>query len=1337
MIFHKLIFKTLIFVSFFSVWANSIFSQNYTILGNATSLGGCNCFQLTQDAKNRGGAIFQNQTINLNNSFDFTFNVFLGCNGSGGADGIVFVLTSNPNGLGAAGEHLGYGNGSNQPYSLAVEFDTWQNGNQGDPSYDHIGINAGGVVTHNVYAPVAALPGQGNIDNCQWYLVRIVWDVNSNTYSVYFNGVLRIQIVIPNMVSTYFGGNPIVNWGWSGATGGGTNDQRVCVESISNWVAGVNYQSCNTTLQFTDISTSDLGTVQSWAWDFGDGTTSSLQNPVHTFAGLGTYNVSLTITDITGCTYDFSHPVTINAPITLTPTFSDPPCNGGLNGSIGVTPTGGFGVSAGYGGYSYSWNNNANNMQTWVGVGAGTYSVVVTDGVCSATGQYTLNQPTPVTATTSHTDASCGASNGSVSITLSGGTPPYQNVVWAGFPATGGPNTFTRTGLGANYYIADFTDFNGCSALLQYRENVNALPCGINASASSTNVSCFGGANGTATLTVTGGAPPAIINWSNGGTGATITGLTTGTYTYYYSDGNPANSFSGTVTVTQPGAAMVGSLTTLNMSCANTNDGEALASVISGGTPPYNYTWSGGQPNTPALSNLSPGPISVVITDVNGCTSSASGTVTGPPALTLNITAIDDSCYQSRTGSATANVSGGNPPYTFYWSNISSAQTNLTMGAGNYTVTVTDSRGCTITGNTTLSEPPALSYSITSQDVLCHGDATGSINVAVNGGTPGYNYQWNPPAATGSNPTGLTADIYYLSLTDGNNCLHEDSVVITQPDSVFAVTSASTNVNCHGADDGTITLNISGGTSPYSYLGNPVPGGTTVLNNLSPNTYSGNVTDANGCSVLISETITEPGPQSLVLNNTNAVCNGDTSSTASADFVNATGAVTYVWTGGLTGANLTGLAAGVYDVTATDANSCELIGSVTITEPPAPVLNVNVTDASCYGAEGSATVNPSGGTPPYSYTWSHGVGNFQTVTLPAGNYTVTATDAATCNQIGNFTVNEPDSIGVTVQSTDVLCQGENTGSIILTLTNGGIAPFTFTWSPDVSQNNSALSLQAGDYNFTITDADACTVTQTITLNEPDLLVAVSTITDATCFGFSDGQINAAATGGIPAYTYTLSTGAQNSTGVFTGLNAGDYQLTITDANGCSDVLPASILSDEPVLVSVSPDPAKVYQAETVLLTTETNQTGVLQFTWLPSDGLSCSDCDVPEFIGSQSGSYTVTVINEQGCTGQHTVQVEVIDGPGIFVPNAFSPNSDGVNDTWEIFGNLAGIEQIQVLVFNRWGEKIFSSNSPNFAWDGTYHGKILLPDVFVYHIRIDWLANRPVSNLKGSVTLMK
>ncbi|MCW5907578.1 MAG: gliding motility-associated C-terminal domain-containing protein [Chitinophagales bacterium] len=1617
--------------------AEGISAQNYTILGNASSLSGCNCFRLTPNANNQAGAIFQNNTINLNNSFDYTFNVFLGCNGSSGADGIVFVLTSNPNGLGNQGEGMGYA-GGNQPFSFAVEFDTWQNGNAGDPSFDHIGINSGGFYNHNVAGPVQASASSAIIDDCQWHTVRIVWDVNSNTFSVYFDGVLRISIVIPNMVGTYFGGNPIVNWGWSGATGGGTNDQQVCVLSTSNWVGGVNYQSCNLTVQFSDISTSNIGSVQSWAWTFGDGGTSTLQNPTHTYPSTGTYNVSLTITDNASCANTFTHPITINPPISMTPTITPPPCNGGSNGGISIVPSGGFGPAAGYGGYMYSWSNNT-TQSSLIGASAGTYTLTVTDGVCTSTAQYTINQPPPLTATTSHTDAPCGG-NGTATIAISGGTPPYTGVNWAGFPGY-------TVSLPAGTWIADFHDANGCSALLQYTETIAQLPCGITSSVSKTNVSCFGGNNGTITLTITGSTPPVNVTWSNGATGTSISGLAAGTYTYNYSDGTPSHSFSGSVTITQPGAAMVASLSTVNMSCANTNDGQALASVQSGGTPPYNYAWSGGQPNNPLASPLSAGPVTVTITDATGCTATATGTITGPPTLTLNVTSVDDSCYQSETGSATANVSGGNPPYTYYWSNISSAQTNLSLGIGTYTVTVTDNKGCTITGSATINQPTQFTHTLTSQNINCFGANTGSITVTPSGGTPAYSYTWNPGTASGNNPTGLSAGQYNVTISDSKNCTNVDSVVLTQPAAALNVVTSHTNVTCYNANNGSVTITVSGGTAPYTYQGNPIPPGTTTLNNLPPATYSGTLTDANGCTASVSETITQPQPQSVTVNSTNNTCNGGNNGTASANFINATGSVTYNWSNGQSGANITGLVANTYTVTATDQNQCSLTGSATVTEPAAPVMTVNITDAACFGANGSATANPTGGTTPYTFTWSAGGATTQTASLPAGSYTVTATDASSCNQTAAFSINEPGDMTIQETHTDLDCFGDADGDIQLTVTggtgpnytyvwspnvsttnlaglltagtynitvtdqancnktisvtlvepaqpvtlnvqsnniscygvsdgaitinasggtpgytytwnpnitatnsasglgpgtyditvtdskncsvmpsvtisqpnqpltvtpshtdltcfqsndgtvdatvnggtfpyfytwspnigsgntanglaagsyaltvtdnngctntasyvlvqptqvtvsenhinvlcfgdatgsatvnaNGGTPGYTYVWSPSVSTTNMASNLTAGGYNVTVTDANNCTALQMVTVTQPPLLTIQATpsaalcngdatgsitasaaggvtaytfsatdgtnnfnsasglfaalpagtytvsvtdnnqcvssttavvtepaalsntvnVTNASCYHYTNGVVAVSTTGGVPAFTYLFSTGSANSSGVFGGLGAGTYVVTVTDANGCSVTETATVTEPDSVWVTVTPTPVEVKLGNDLQILLNTNQTGNVTYQWTPAFGLSCYDCVDPVFIGIYSQPYNVVVTNEDGCVGTAQFVVTVIPNYDVFIPNAFTPNGDGENDYWQIFGNLNGIKQFEIMLFNRIGEKVFESNDLNFKWDGHYKGVKVPPGVYVYHAKFVWLNNHSDNKYTGSLTILR
>lgn len=1638
---RKLYFSTILFLlSLVSL------AQNYTVLGSATPniANGCNCYRLTPDANDQAGAIFQSNTINLNNSFDFSFDVFLGCNnGNDAADGIVFVLTNNPQGLGSGGGGLGYG-GGNQPYSLGVEFDTWENA--GDPAYDHIGIQSGGLMSHNVAAAVPALTNSGNIDNCQSYNVRIVWNVNTNTFQVYFNGVLRQSVVIPNMVTTYFGGNPIVNWGWTGGTGGGTNEQGVCVLNTSNWTAGVNYQSCSTTMQFTDVSTSSLGSVQSWAWTFGDGGTSNLQNPTHTYAAAGTYNVTLTVTDITNCANTFTHPVTINPPITLTPTIVQPLCNGAANGSASVVPTGGFGPAAGYGGYSYSWNGGVNSLQTYGGIGAGTYAVTVTDGVCTTTASYLVDQPTALTAVITHTDANCNTNNGTATLTPSGGTPGYT------FQWPNGATTSTASGLSPGLYIPNFLDANSCSSLLQYTTTINSLPCGYTLTTSGTDVSCFGGGNGSATVAVGGNGVtnPITISWTrNGnfvGSTATIYNLIAGAYVYNWTDGTGQN-FTGTVTVNQPGAAMVSSMTTLNTTCAGTNDGQALASVTSGGDSPYSYAWTPAQPNAASVTGLAAGNYSVTITDSKGCTASSAGVVTGPPTLTLAIVSVNDSCFQSNKGQATANAGGGTPPYTYYWSNISSAQTNLSLGAGTYNVTVTDDNGCTIGGTANISEPPAFTHTIASQNVTCNGASTGSITLTPQGGTPAYSYTWAPATASGASPTNLAAGQYNVTITDNMGCQRTDSATLTQPATALSVVMSHTDVKCFGGSDGTVTFTVSGGTPPYSFMGNPIPPGTTTLTNVAPSTYAGNLTDANGCTFPINETIGQPQPQSLNVTGTNNLCNGASTGSATANFVNATGAVNYVWSNtAQTGPTISNLTANTYNVTATDANLCTLTGAYTVTEPAAPVMTVNVVNATCFGGNGTATAQPSGAG-AYTYTWSGTTATTVSVNLPAGTYTVTATDASQCNQTAAFTITEPTGMNIGEQHTDVACNGDSTGMIQLTVTGGtgpnytyawspnvntsnmatllwaatytitvtdqanctqstsvtitepaqaltlgivstnvrcygqnngtitltvtggtpnytyawsgnvsttnsatglsatnytitvtdangcsvmpiitisepsqpvtlttdstnltcfqsndgtatvtaaggrppyvyawtgststtntatalaagsyivtvtddslctaihsfvisqptqltasavatdvlcngdatgtvtvnaggGTPGYTYSWSPAVSITDTATGLIAGAYSIIVTDANSCTATTSASVNQPNVLQATTTVvnvscnalsngsitvtstggttpytfsasdgtntynstngqfnnvaagnyailitdqnactttatavvaepnalvllidtTPATCYNYTDGSIVITPTGGTPLFNFTFSNGEQNANGILSGLAAGVYSFTVTDANSCQTVDSAEITQPDSVIISVSPTPTTVELGQSLQLTTTHNQSSTVTYDWQPSFGLNCSDCANPIFEGVYSQTYMVAAITDAGCRGLAEFVVTVTPDYDIFFPNAFTPNGDGMNDYWQFYTGSNAIKQIQVQVFNRIGEKVFEGNDIGFKWFGDFKAVNAPPGVYTYVAKIVWLNNQNDNGYRGTITLIR
>ena len=1565
------------------------FAQNYTVLGSASQLGTCNSYQLTPNSGDQAGAIFQNKTINLNNSFDFTFSNFFGCNGASGADGEAFVLTSNPNGLGNQGEGLGYG-GSNQPCSFAVEFDTWQNTDHGDPPYDHTAYESGGSVNHNVVAPVAAIPNQSNLDNCQWHTIRIVWDVNTQTLSDYIDGVLRISQVLPNFIGSYFCNNPIVNWGWTGSTGGGWNLQQVKILSISSWVAGTNYESCSPTVQFTDVSTSNVGALTSWKWTFGDGGTSTVQNPVHTYPAAGTYTASLIVTDAQGCPDTFSHAVVIAPPIALVGTPTDPLCNGAQTGSIALTVTGGFGSMPGYPPFTYNWSNG-DQLVTNPGLGAGTYTVTVTDGICTTTGQYTVSQPTALSASTSSTAANCATPNGTCSIVIAGGTPPYTNITFAGIAATGGPPTYTATGFLGGTYIANFQDANGCSAILQYNATVASLPCGINSSTSSTNVQCYGALTGSATLTVTGAgiSPPSTITWSNGGSGATISNLAAGTYNYTYTDQNAANTFSGSITITQPGGPIVPSLVTTNISCGGYTNGQAIASVTSGGTAPFSYAWSvPGQGNNPVATNLGAGNIIVTITDANSCSVSLSGSISSAPPLTISsFTTVNNACNQFNNGSATPNVTGGTTPYSYSWGPspyTSSAQTALSLSGGTFDVTVTDSAGCSVTGSATISEAPPMANTLDSTNIKCFGDSTGTITVNTSGGTTPYTYSWSSdstgtpnPNLTGANLSTLKAGEYLLTVQDANGCIFFDSTFLQQPAMPLTVDTTVGNVTCFGANNGFISITISGGTAPYTYQTQPIPAGPDTLFNQAPGTYSGIVQDANGCSVTMSVTVSSPPADSLVLTKTDDPCFGNSIGTATANFVNPNGAVVYEWSNNQSGATINNLVANTYKVLATDANGCSFSGTVTINQPPLLVLQVidtsvhcfgqtngsivvtpsggtgapynyawspnvstdsvasglaggnyivtvtdangcskdslinisqpsaplsavyTVTNIACFGAStGSIVVAPAGGTTPYTYNWTPigtsttsaavnlaaggpynvtvtdaggcTIDSFFTLTQPAsalavtssqqnlscyqsndgsatvvatggtipykyswtpnvsstsianslaaGNYTVVVTDTNLCTASAQYSISQPTEIVPVATNVNELCNGASTGSITYNTTGGAAGAYTYNWNPAVSINNAALLITAGTYTTTVTDVSGCSVTATQTISQPGAITISPATTPVSCFGLTDGTLTAIATGGTgttytyiisdgttpqqnttgqftalasnpytiiaidqngcadtsgavvahpnplidqpiagaqtcsyltngkieidvtggnPPYTYSVAGFAPTSSNTFTGLSSGNYYFTVTDSKNCTISDSTTVSPADTVVLSVIPANGQVKLGDSLQLNSVNNQPGNVTYLWTPHTGLSCYDCPDPVFNGNYSEPYTVQVTNDSGCVSTFNFTVTVLPDYDIYIPNAFTPNGDGKNDYWQIYGSTATIKQLQVMVFDRIGEKVFESNDVNFSWDGMYKGQHAPQGVYVYTMKIVWLNDRSDDVIKGSITLLQ
>lgn len=312
-------------LALFILLSQFCFSQ-YILNGSAKKIS-CNCYTLTEETMTQSGSVWNGNKISLNASFDFWFNVYLGCKDFDGADGIVFMLQPISTSVGTTGEGMGFQ--GVQP-SIGIALDTWQNYNQNDPDYDHISIQANGNVNHSgdLAGPVPASPTNYNIEDCRWHVLRIVWDATTKSLQAYFDGVLRVEKQV-DLVSTIFNGDPAVYWGFTGATGGAVNLQQFCtaLNPLFRVNGTVNGGCVNVPAQFQDSSES-FAPIVNYNWAFGDGNTGTGRNPTHAYAAAGTYAVNLKITGQDGCEKDSTMTVTIGSVPKAGLLFVDDACLG-------------------------------------------------------------------------------------------------------------------------------------------------------------------------------------------------------------------------------------------------------------------------------------------------------------------------------------------------------------------------------------------------------------------------------------------------------------------------------------------------------------------------------------------------------------------------------------------------------------------------------------------------------------------------------------------------------------------------------------------------------------------------------------------------------------------------------------------------------------------------------------------------------------------------------------------------------------------------------------------------------------------------------------------------
>jgi len=921
----------------------------------------------------------------------------------------------------------------------------------------------------------------------------------------------------------------------------------------------------------------------------------------------GTYRV--TITDANGCVKRDSATVTQAPSFFIFGSQTNVKCFGEATGSItldavdGATPP-----------YTYLWSNGA-TTRNLTNLVAGEYTVTVTDANgCTVKGSNQISQPAELVVGVNSNDVTCpNGSSGTLISSVSGGVKPYRyewkNASNAVIATT--PNVY---GLPVGSYTLTVIDSNNC--VKQTASTTISQPPSLSAQYETTPVSCSNGNNGTITVNASGGTGTLTYTWSDGGTGATRTGLVAGKYSVEISDANGCKITVSDIEITQP-SVLAASGVGIATKCYQGADGR-IDLTVTGGTQPYTFGWSNGS-SIEDPQNLAAGTYNVTVQDNKGCTVTTSVTVSEPTPLDVTIVPLNATCAGSSTGQANLTVTGGTGPYTYLWSTNATTEDVTGLAAGVYTVNITDANGCKTNGQTTIAQPDSLKASATTQRVSCYNGNDGKVDLTVQGGTSPYTYLWSS-GATSQDLTGVNAGLYSVVVKDANQCETTLSVTVTQPDSLH-LSFTKTDAQCRSKNDGKISVSVTGGVAPYQYAWSN--GATTAqLQNLEAGSYTVTVTDSNLCQKQLTITVAEPDSLKIETLLTAVKCYGGTDGKIDVSVFGGTQPYTYAWSNGATSQDILATKAGNYTVTVTDAQGCEKGVNVTLTQPDSLHISAVVQNVHCKnGTDGKINLTVTGGTTPYQYTWSNEKTTKDIESLAVGTYSVTVQDANGCSAVFQTTLTEPDSLIVTYQAAPILCKGATTE--VNVSVRGGKAPYTYQWANGMTVED-LLAAKAGTYSLTVTDSNLCVRTLAFVLTEPDSLKLSATAQSVSCKGGATGSIDLLVTGGTMPYSYEWSNGAVIQD--LSNLSAGSYKVKVKDVNGCSDSLTVVVSEPDALKATYASNDVKCKSDNTGRIdVTVTGGTEPYSYAW--SNGAVSQDV-----TGLSGGIYTLIITDKNGCT---------------------------------------------------------------------------------------------------------
>ena len=718
-----------------------------------------------------------------------------------------------------------------------------------------------------------------------------------------------------------------------------------------------------------------------------------------------------------------------------------------------------------------------------------------------------------------------------------------------------------------------------------------------------------------------------------------------------------------------------------SVSCNGASDANAVATIT--GKPPFSYLWSTSEV-TDTAKNLSAGKYIVTVTDLKGCTSIDSITITEPTVLTSSIGASTNvSCNAGSDGTATVAASGGTTPYTYLWPSTTSTANETGLSQGTYVVTVTDFNNCTSTSSVTITEPTVLSSTISaSTNVSCNAGSNGTAIVTASGGTTPYSYAW-PSATTTANETGLSQGTYIVTVTDAKSCTSTNSITITQPDSL-KITSIITPVSCFGLADGELITTPIGGTAPFTF--NWSNNSTDSINSsLIAGTYHVTITDANGCILDSTLIIQEPDLFALTVNPDDTICLGN-SITIQATTTGGNSIYTYNWNNNLGNLNSHSVrpnTSTTYTVNVTDEKGCATIQDsikITVRDLSQENLQAFSTGNICIGDTTTIFATHDGTFNTYSYSWNNNAGN------SLGPISVSPTSTTT------YIINTTDICG-SVISDSVEVKVENYPLVNLpSIIKTGCEPLTVTFED-------TLNGVSNNYNY--------------------------------LWNLGDGETSI----------------SKNLIHTYSDPGQYNISLKITTSGGCesnSASVSQVIVYSNPVASFIMNPEVTDLNSPTVTFTNTSLNTDNVKWDFYDSY-FSINNDTIIQFVDTGWFSIKLIAINQFGCIDSTQKRLRINPVYEIKIPNAFTPNKGGgnggffgnndlSNDVFRVHSDL--VQTYEMLIFNRWGELIFQTKDVNQGWDGYYLGKLSPQDVYVYKVTVQWL-NGQKETKTGNFTLFR